>query len=231
MLKVFFYAGEMGKPGSGGGQEAFSGQFPRSMKFVKTAMVVRHPMERLVSVYRNTFEAYIDTNKAQATQKEQSYTFPEFADIVINGYSQLSRFFEQNNLDMSTNLDEMDTGMVDGQKGFSLKWNSYWRHCGVCHYDFQPQFILHLEHLREDLRVIYEKWMEPKYWTKQEITGMERFLNIKGWDIKSSNPLLLEHYYSQLKKSQIQALYEKYQADHELFGYTPDYFLALGKED
>ena len=97
----------------------------------------------------------MDANNAQATRKEQEYTFSEFIDIVVHGYSQLSRFFEQNNLDMSTNIEEMDTGMVDGEKGQSLKWNSYWRHCGVCHYDFQPQYILHLEHLREDMRVCF----------------------------------------------------------------------------
>ena len=48
----FLFAGEMGKPGSSGGQEAFSGQFPKIMRFVKSAMVVRHPMERLISIYR-----------------------------------------------------------------------------------------------------------------------------------------------------------------------------------
>ena len=69
------------------------------------------------------------------------------------GFSELSKFFENNKLDMSTPLDEMDTGMVDGEKGLSLKWNSYWRTCGVCNPDFQPQYILHMEHLREDFQV------------------------------------------------------------------------------
>ena len=73
--------------------------------------------------------------------------------------------------------------------------------------------------------------MEPKYWTEKEIEHMKRFLNLKGWDIQSNKPLFLKHYYSQLTKSTIQALYEKYRADHELFGYTPDYFLALGKDN
>ena len=71
------------------------------------------------------------------------------------GFSQLSEFLEQNNLDMSTNLEEMEVGMVDGVKDPSRKWNSYWRECGVCNPDFQPQYIIHLEHYRKDLRVLY----------------------------------------------------------------------------
>lgn len=72
--------------------------------------------------------------------------------------------------------------------------------------------------------------MEPKYWTQMQIKEMERFLNLQPWNVVSSKPEALQHYYSQLSKSQIQGLYEKYRADHELFGYTPDYFLALGKD-
>ena len=71
--------------------------------------------------------------------------------------------------------------------------------------------------------------MEPQYWTDDQKVIMEKFLKHK-WDITSSNPVIMEHYYSQLTKSEIQALYEKYRADHELFGYTPDYFIAMGKQ-
>ena len=78
--------------------------------------------------------------------------------------------------------------------------------------------------------MIYEDWMEPQYWTKTQIQEMERFLNLKPWPVISSKPEALQHYYSQLTKSQIQALYEKYRPDHDLFGYTPEYFLALGKD-
>lgn len=46
----------------------------------------------------------------------------------------------------------------------------------------------------------------------------------------ASEPELIEHLYSQLTKAEIRAIYDKYRADHELFGYTPDYFLQFGKE-
>ena len=40
-----------------------------------------------------------------------------------------------------------------------------------------------------------------------------------------------EHYFSQISKSDIRDLYEKYKVDHELFGFSPDYYIALGRDD
>ena len=80
-------------------------------------------------------------------------TFPEFIELVVYGYSELSKFFEANNLDMSSPTEHMDTGMVDGDQGLSRKWNSYWRTCGICHPHSTPDYIIHMEHLKEDFRV------------------------------------------------------------------------------
>ena len=49
--RVFFYSGEMGAPASSS-QEAFVMQYPKIMKWTKNAIVVRHPLERILSVYR-----------------------------------------------------------------------------------------------------------------------------------------------------------------------------------
>ena len=50
---TFLYAGEMAAPPASTSHKAFREQFPRIMKQVeKRAMVVRHPFERLVSIYR-----------------------------------------------------------------------------------------------------------------------------------------------------------------------------------
>ena len=49
--RVFLYTGEMGHPG-GSSQEAFQTQFPKIMKWTKSAIVVRHPLERILSIYR-----------------------------------------------------------------------------------------------------------------------------------------------------------------------------------
>lgn len=40
-----------------------------------------------------------------------------------------------------------------------------------------------------------------------------------------------EHYWSQLTKDDIRELHQKYKVDHELFGFSPDYYIALGREE
>ena len=45
----------------------------------------------------------------------------------------------------------------------------------------------------------------------------------------SRDSAALEMYYSQLTKTDIRKIYEKYRLDHELFGFTPDYFIKFGK--
>ena len=40
-----------------------------------------------------------------------------------------------------------------------------------------------------------------------------------------------EHYWSQLTGDEVRRLHEKYRIDHELFGFKPDYYIALGRED
>ena len=47
--------------------------------------------------------------------------------------------------------------------------------------------------------------------------------------INLTDPALLELYYSQLTKDVIRTLYLKYRLDYDLFGFSPDYFIALGK--
>ena len=39
-----------------------------------------------------------------------------------------------------------------------------------------------------------------------------------------------EHYWSQLSGDEVRRLHEKYRIDHELFGFEPDYYVAMGRE-
>ena len=61
-VKTFFYTGEMGKP-AGTSQESFVIQFPGIMKYIRNTIVVRHPLERLISVYRYEYNYRIDICK------------------------------------------------------------------------------------------------------------------------------------------------------------------------
>ena len=51
-VHTFLYSGEIGAPAAGVSQSGFTQRFPEILKWIKQAIVVRHPLERLVSVYR-----------------------------------------------------------------------------------------------------------------------------------------------------------------------------------
>ncbi len=40
-----------------------------------------------------------------------------------------------------------------------------------------------------------------------------------------------EHYWSQVTKQDVRDLYEKYKVDHDIFGFTPEYYIAMAKPD
>ena len=40
-----------------------------------------------------------------------------------------------------------------------------------------------------------------------------------------------EHYFSQLTKNTIREVYDKFKLDHMLFGFEPEYYIQMGKDD
>lgn len=69
---------------------------------------------------------------------------------MVNGPKQLAEFIHENQLEGQSL--GIDTGMVDA-KGMSKKWDSYWHQCGLCNSAFNPHFVLHFEHAKEDEEV------------------------------------------------------------------------------
>ena len=51
------------------------------------------------------------------------------------------------------------------------------------------------------------------------------------FEFESSNELTLEHYYSQVSKADIRKLAHKYKTDMDLFGYDPEFFINMGKDE
>ena len=41
---------------------------------------------------------------------------------------------------------------------------------------------------------------------------------------------VLKHFWSQISKEDIRGIYQKYRVDFEIFGYSPDWYIQLGKE-
>ncbi|XP_040565778.1 carbohydrate sulfotransferase 10 isoform X2 [Lepeophtheirus salmonis] len=200
----------------------FNKDFPQSLKFVQYhTVLVRHPLERIISVYRAEFEENINVVTKEKTPARMS--FPDFIELVVKG-PELMMEYKQQMAKKGQSL-AADMGLIDG-KGLSSLWNSYWNQCGLCHPLFDPEYIIHLETFKEDFKVLNIDVMNSNQ-------NIDKILNIKedeSGNHSSSELDIIEFYYSQLKKKDIQALYEKYRPDHELFGYKPDYFLRFGKD-
>lgn len=146
-------------------------------------------------------------------------SFPDFVDLLLNGPLEYAEFLEENGMEGTSAA--IDTGLIDGL-GVSNAWNPYWKQCGVCNPDMQPHYILHLDHYQQDLQALIEVMGYPD--------KAKRFLDLDH-QVKSGLREVEEHYFSQLTKSEIRQLHEKYRADHELFGFSPDYYIAMGQDE
>ena len=93
------------------------------------------------------------------TKIEEKASFKEFMNVVINGYYELEVYLSQDKKRAEST--GINTGMIDGVSGISRNWNSYWKTCGVCYLNFKPDYILHMEHFQEDVkvRILIEKSM------------------------------------------------------------------------
>ena len=78
------------------------------------------------------------------------------------------------------------------------------------------------------IQVIADVLMDQQSLTEEQQENIKSFLEAEHV-VESQDPATLELYYSQLPKSDIRKLYEKYRLDFELFGFTPDYFIKFGK--
>ncbi|CAB4063453.1 unnamed protein product [Lepeophtheirus salmonis] len=165
---------------------------PKKMLFLDfLIMPFRHPLERIISVYRAEFEENINVVTKEKTPARMS--FPDFIELVVKG-PELMMEYKQQMAKKGQSL-AADMGLIDG-KGLSSLWNSYWNQCGLCHPLFDPEYIIHLETFKEDFKVLNIDVMNSNQ-------NIDKILNIKedeSGNHSSSELDIIEFYYSQLKK-------------------------------
>ena len=97
-----------------------------------------------------------------------------------------------------------------------------------------PQFIIHLDSLKEDLALLLNRIQGIKNSDDESISILNEFPHTHSSEEDINSKKLsgknhkLKKYFSTLTKSDIQELYDKYKLDHVLFGYsTEDFFKYL----
>ncbi len=100
--------------------------WPDCAKNHTKVLLVRHPLERLLSAYKYIFE-----NEGKFHFNKM--TWVEFVENIIN--------YDKNNQDWK-----------EYQRSIGDHWEPFWRVCQVCAENFRPKYILRLESLEADLR-------------------------------------------------------------------------------
>ena len=186
-------------------------------------LVVRHPMDRLVSSY---LDKVADTSKEPNLLKHRDVknailesvgkkpelgtvpTFPEFIDYVLE---------ETKNLHSPRDW-----------KGV-MTWKSYYSKCLPC--DVKYDVIMKLETHTED-----EKWLIN---TRSDIKVLKIFISsssfivrnltqlsrVRDWRHLSSDKTIRQNLISQVSREQLNRVYENYKIDFEMFNYTMDKYL------
>ncbi|KAJ9592409.1 hypothetical protein L9F63_015929, partial [Diploptera punctata] len=169
-------------------------------------LIVRHPLERLLSAYRDKLQfslphtlhqklgnqIILKYRKKHASKNPRWPTFSEFVQYLVD---------------------------VD-QKGepFDMHWTPITQFCTPCQVDFD--IIMKFETLQEDQNYLIHE------------AGLQEFIKPEWKNPAKGRTTseLVSSYYSQLTSAQILQLYNIYRYDFELFGYTLDGYLELAQQ-
>jgi len=232
---------------SNSSQEIITDQcWPNCAASSENIIVVRHPLERILSAYRHVFErnhGYEDEYIIVPSMREflgdkfKQMSWPQFVDMIIDNtldqHSELVNLKKASQTIGSTgetlNFVRHSDQKPKAKEGFSINepdiwvsnhWAPYWFSCGLCIPELRPKYVLHMDHIDTD--------------------SLSLLKTLTGKDFNISFPHTLlgqdghtkEHnleYYKQLTKYQVWKLYNIYRVDHELFGYSPTSFINIAQ--
>ena len=186
-------------------------------------LVVRHPMDRLVSSY---LDKVADTSKEPNLLKHRDVknailesvgkkpelgtvpTFPEFIDYVLE---------ETKNLHSPRDW-----------KGV-MTWKSYYSKCLPC--DVKYDVIMKLETHTEDEKWLINTRSDPKVFrifissSSFIVRNLTQLSRVRDWRHLSSDKTIRQNLISQVSREQLNRVYENYKIDFEMFNYTMDKYL------
>ena len=141
------------------------------------------------------------------------FTFGEFVRFIVNG-----------------SVEFANDNYVLNHRGLSYHWAPYWKECDSCSELTKPHFIVHLETLSDDLKALVSH-IQGDLQTNETSSIVDQFPHTHSSDSYPTADRFKKEedkrrkYFSTLTKSDIEELYNKYELDHLLFGYSLNDFM------
>jgi len=183
-------------------------------------MVVRHPFERILSAYRDKME----------NSTAEPFYFEKYGWIIVAAFRNQPIVGHP-----EPTFEEFVRYLIEEQ--FMLltleeHWAPYYMFCSPCVVDYD--IIVHLETMEQDVRLLIQllnsklRQQNASRLIEDNLGWERKTLSIAGHKSAERN---LHSYYSQLDKTTVRKLYEKYRLDFELFGYgNASEFIAIARE-
>lgn len=183
--------------------------FARALRFI----IVRHPFTRLLSAYRDKMTTL--------TPLPPTFNFRQLQLDIIKRYrreptadsSPFPTFeeFVQYVIDSTAPLKTLQDWRT------VVCWTPYWARCGVCAHDFQ--LIMKIETLDEDEQFLVT------------LADLAELKKVKEWRHSAGNGInTTKRYFQQLSTQQMHQLYQQYQLDFQMFGYSIHQYLRLARD-
>ena len=194
----------------------------RALETSTKFLVVRHPVDRLVSSYLDkvrTVERERHSQPARLLQVADTSKEPNLLKHRDVKNSILESAGRKPELGVIPTFSEFidyvlkeTQGLVSPRdwKGI-MTWKSYYAKCLPC--DVKFDVIMKLETHTED-----EKWLI----NTRNLTQLSR---VRDWRHLSSSKTVRENLISQLSREQLDRIYQNYKVDFEMFNYTMDKYL------
>ena len=201
-------------------------------------LVVRHPLERLVSAFRSKFqrenrypyakdfEHFLPYIKSQGKGKNSNVSFSNFVSYLIIEYSISTSLFEEN-----FSFDKLNPVKVDkktafqiakridknhdpkllpkGSKYFNEHWAQFSTLCHPCHVSYD--YVVKFETLLDDAAYVLTKLGPHNQCMEEKYPEL--------FERSESSSSKFDKYFSTLTPIQVEMLKEIYSIDFKLFGY------------
>ncbi|XP_011635352.1 carbohydrate sulfotransferase 11-like [Pogonomyrmex barbatus] len=169
-----------------------------NMNRTKTFLIVRHPLERLLSAYRDKFEHV----------RNHEHYYKRFGQRIVLKYRQ------SNITKLEPTFEEFLLFIIN-ERYFDEHWMPYYRFCKPCtiHYNY----ILKFETLDRDQNFLIQDMNLNKYLhEKNNVQNM----NPRGTTTRQ----VLDNYIKDIPQSLLHEIYKIYENDYKLFDYSFNIF-------